>query len=762
MAVGYLAILKYGCIVVPIDVDSPSSRGEMILRDSGAAFVLTSDKTPKAFCPDEVQLISVDVCESGDEESIESGGYGRAPLSGPAVIVYTSGSTGVPKGVVITHANLTHYVVALQQLFSIGRQDVYLLRGSVTLITFARQLVVPLSLGASVVMASPSERKNPLALLALVKRTHVTIFDHVPSFWKGVEAALSHLRESERQSLFDLKVRLVAAGGENVSRDVIRFWFSAFRENVAFYHLYGQTEGTGVVSAFLITPSDAAGDLPIPVGNPVTGMGMRILDENLEPVADYEKGEICIYGQGVAMGYWNRSSLSGSVFLSGAEIGNALGLGEGSRIYKTGDYGRRREDGEIEFLGRIDNQVKIRGHRVELAEIEKAIQAYPGIGEAVVVNCPGESGDPLLIGYFEARQPVEASALLMFLRDILSPHMIPSRYAQLQRFPLVGSGKVDRKALQSPEFTNLARASSGGGRPLDDLELRIAKVWEAVLEVERVGSDDSFFGFGGDSLKAVALILALEKEFGFSIPVEGFQQFSTVESFANDIKTKWGEPTKRVSCSLSEEEYRTQLMTILGTELRQVKPGSLIVQINENGGMPPLFWCFNSPQKEMSALARNLPESQPLFGLLSSIQLENTQDALERVAAHYVDELLGLFPDGSFRLGGNCRGAKVVCEMIRLFQGRGIVLEKVCLLEFFHPDLYQFEGDLCLLFGRHSHLKRYELLKFDQEGWDAPFVKLPLAEWIDCAHGVFFDDGNIGDLSAKVKRWLYSDREEGK
>jgi acyl carrier protein len=490
-------------------------------------------------------------------------------------------------------------------------------------------------------------------------------------------------------------------------------------------------------------------------------MGMDVLDEQLQPVPDCEKGEICIYGSGVAMGYWNKSASTDNSFVLRSHGSNTKSAQNHAVIYKTGDFGRRRSDGQIEFLGRIDNQINIRGHRVELVEIEKAMNAHPLIDQAVVVACHNESGEPQVLSYFQAKQRVEISDLMLFLRDLLAPHMLPSRYTQITEFPLTSSGKVDRQALQSPEFTVQAFTNKMREirRSPDDFQQRIADLWKAVLEVEEVRIDDDFFELGGNSLKAITLILALEKKLGFSLPIAEFHKFSTVENMANDIKTM-GSQAKSISRILNDREYKKLLMIILGSKLNQVKPGSLMLKINEDGHLPPLFWCFNSPQKEMSSLARRLPESQPLYGMISSVPLENNEVTLKKVAAHYVEECLQHFPVGPYRLGGNCRGAKVIVEMIRLFEARNIKVEKLCLLEYFHPDLYTFDGDLCLLFGRYSHLRRYELLKFDQEGWEKPFTKQPRAEWLNCAHGVFFDDHNVEGLSENVRQWLYSESEE--
>jgi amino acid adenylation domain-containing protein len=763
MVIGYFAILKYGCIAVPIDTDSVPARRKMILTDSGAAFVLVRAKFHELLSQDGLELINVDIRESETEaeKPVQNECSVTIPLTKPALIIYTSGSTGVPKGVVVTHANLAHYVSALQSLFTIKKDDVYLFRGSISLIVSARQLLMPLSLGASVVMATDAERKDPLKLLALVKSARVTIFDHVPSFWKGLEAALLHIEEGERLLLFDLDVRVVAAGGESLPVEIARFLFAAFKRDTAFYNLYGQTEGTGVVSAHRITQSDISSRSPIPVGMPVMGMRMWVVDEMLQPLTDNKKGEICIFGNGVAMGYWNRVALTDKYFVLRAHDRNGSADQSHVRIYRTGDYGRYREDGEIELLGRIDNQVKIRGHRVELEEIEKAMQEYPLIDKAVVVSCPNEFGEAMILAYFQAGQHVETVGLITFLSGILAPHMLPTRYMQIAQFPMTGSGKVDRQVLHSPEFKNQASTNRYRviRRPLDELQQRIAKVWQTVLDVEEVSIDDNFFSLGGDSLKAITLILSVEKELGYSIPIEEFNQFSSIERFTNDIRTRRHQ-NSRVSGSLNDQEYKKLLMIILGSKIPQLKPGSLMLQINNNGHLPPLFWCFNEPQKEMSALAGRLPGSQPLFGLVSSVPLENNQATLEKVAAHYVDELSSHFPNGPFRLGGNCRGAKVVCEMIRMFHARNIKVESVCLLEFFHPDLYRFDGELCLLFGRYSHLQRFDLLKFDQEGWEKPFKKRPRAEWINCEHGVFFEEQNVEDLARNIRQWLYGGNAE--
>lgn len=757
MVAGYLAILSNGCIVVPIDPESPPKRRQIILQDSNLKFCLTQDKFCKTLTEEGVTLISIDqktpttpIITRQAEERVAN------TPDDPALIVYTSGSTGHPKGVIISHGNLVHYVTALKHSLKIKEQDAYLLRGSISLIVSARQLLAPLSLGASVVIATDVERKDPLKLLSLVKSARVTILDHVPSFWKGLESTVSGLDENQKKALFDLDVRLVAAGGENTSKEIVRFWFEHFKKNTEFFNIYGQTEGTGVVSKHKITETDLTNG-SIPIGKPLKGIKVHVLDKNLRPVIKGEKGEICISGGGAAKGYWGKQSLTDECFVTRAFFNDELGKAVQERIYKTGDYGLYRQDGEIELLGRLDNQINIRGYRVELGEIEKAMCTHPLIDQAAIINRPNESGEAEIFGYFIAAQNIEPSKLIAFLLELIPIYMIPSRYVQLEEFPQTTSGKVDYMLLKSSDFHPSTASNTARQEPQNELQHRLKKVWESILNIKNIGINESFFDLGGNSLKAIELITSTEKEFGFSIAVEKLHQLSTIENMANDIKATETDKTKSVSSHLSYPEYKKLLTIILGSKICQVRPGSLILKLNEKGQRTPLFWCFNSPQEEMSALAKHLPEDQPLYGLISSVPLENTQEAIEKVAAHYADDLLELFPNGRFRLGGNCRGAKVMCEMVPMLSDRGVHIEKLCLLEFFHPNFYQFKGDLCLLFGRYSYLKRFKLVKFGKKGWDKPFLKTPMAEWIYCGHGLFFNEKNITSLSAKIRQWLYDE-----
>lgn len=750
MVAAYLAILQYGGIVVPIDPESPQQRLRTILQDSGLKYVLTQSHYMDRLLREQLRPIPVDGdipagCATPVPEQ-------RPDAGAPALIIYTSGSTGRPKGVVLSHANLFHYAQSLQQLFDVQASDVYLLRGNIALIVAARQLLMPLACGASVVIASAEDRADPLELLALVRQTGVTIFDHVPSYWKGLRLLLDRLPSAEAKALFDSQARIVAAGGERVDKQVAQLWFERFRPGTEFYNIYGQTEGTGVVAAHRIDPADLEHHAAIPVGKAVRGMQMLVLDQDQRPVPPARKGEICIAGAGVALGYWQQPALTARHFLNWSGLAATPGA---DILYKTGDYGLLREDGEIEFLGRMDNQVNIRGYRVELSEIESALSCHPQIATAAVVVRTDDAGEPEILGYFTATDGIDIPALRQQLSQQLPHYMLPSRLIALDTLPLTSSGKVDHGQLRLQEHAAIGSLQRRIDRPVNELQRQLVKIWQDVLCTDQVGISDNFFDLGGTSLKAVSLVTAIETELGLTVPLAKLRKLSTIAALTEDIAGWPDTAPGPVSAHLRDEDYKRMLSIMAGTRIAQFKPGSLVLQLNASGSEPPFFWCFNAPQQEMSALAARLPRNQPMYGMLSSVPLRNDQTTLEQVAAHYVDELLEILPNGPFWLGGNCRGAKVVCEMVRLFEQRDTPVEKICLLEFFHPRLNAYEGELCLAFGRHSDLKRHEPLSLERTDWARPFVKEPEINWIECGHGVFFDDENIQSLADIVQRWLH-------
>ena len=446
--------------------------------------------------------------------------------------------------------------------------------------------------------------------------------------------------------MFDCKVRLVMAGGEVVTNQIATFWLKHFKRNTRFYNIYGQTEGTGVVSAYTISRSDLDGSSNISIGEAINSMQIHILSPELLPVTAHEPGEIYISGRGVAVGYLNQPELTAERFFLMPPTDNQP---EHIKVYRTGDLGRYRHDGTIEFLGRMDNQVSIKGRRIDLNEIQCALSDHPLIEETQVIALSDTHGEQILLAYFVSPSAAKPGPdeIRKFLLKKIPAYMTPSKYISLKSFPLTTSGKIDRQALFSAEYTQLEFLHTCMSAPVNDLQRSLKTVWEDVLATGGISIHDDFFNLGGDSLKGLHLISEIEKSIGCFVPMEALYTFSTIARMADAIESYSDSKTNSASTSLTLEEHKTMLSIISSCGIPSLKPGSLVLRIHERGNLAPLFWCFNAPGKEMTALAELLPDEQPLYGLLSSVPLENSLAAMQKVAAHYVDELLELVSRGS-------------------------------------------------------------------------------------------------------------------
>lgn len=280
----------------------------------------------------------------------------------------------------------------------------------------------------------------------------------------------------------------------------------------------------------------------------------------------------------------------------------------------------------------------------------------------------------------------------------------------------------------------------------------IKKVWEEVLLKENITNQDQFSELGGDASKVVEIVFYLEEKLQMELPVEVMIMMATIEEMAFAIKALKKEKILKSDYLTAQQIIKLQMnMASLGN---LVKEDSLMVKINEDGNLPPLFWCFNVPGQEVLALSKHLSSNQPLYALVSSVSLGKAEETLENIAAHYVDEIIKLYPEGPYYLGGNCRGAKVMCEVVFQLQARGKHVDGLCLLEFFHPQLYDFTGKFVLMFGEMSEFERHKLLNWGEEGWQDKFKKAPEVFFIPCAHGQFFLDKNIKHLVKGIHHYL--------
>lgn len=522
MAVGILGILKTGAAYVPLDPNYPQDRLDYMLGDSGVLVLLTECNHAKRF-EDKIKKIVLVDAESVINTHEDSCVNISTDPTNAAYVIYTSGTTGNPKGVVVTHRNLSSYVHSLPSALGLNPADKYLHSASISFSSSVRQLMVPLSIGATVVIASTERLRDPNALFEFIAQERVTVLDFVPSFWRSCVQALG-TKMSEND------VRLLLSASEPFPAIVCNELTKLVKPNVRIINMYGQTETTGIISYFPVNPAETNGSGIMPIGSPISHATMHILDETLNPVIGDVAGELYIGGNGVARGYLNRSELTAERF-----IRNPFSEDDDARLYRTGDLAHYLPSGAIEYLGRIDDQVKIRGFRVELGEIEAVINQFSDVGEAVV-NAHEQDGDKRLAAYVVSLSgsKIDTDELRKFLKQKLPDYMLPFAYVQLEKIPLTPNGKIDRKALPEPE-RNTSRSREDYAEPMTETEKTVVRIWGETLGVENIGLHDDFFDLGGHSLLATQTLVKIANETGVLLRVADLFDTPTVSDIARKL-----------------------------------------------------------------------------------------------------------------------------------------------------------------------------------------------------------------------------------
>ncbi|HEX8128485.1 MAG TPA: amino acid adenylation domain-containing protein [Pyrinomonadaceae bacterium] len=480
MVVGLLAILKAGGVYVPLDPQYPRERIAFMLEDTRAPVLLTQERLLESLPSTGARVVRLD----GQWDEIARHDKDNLPASTKpsnlAYVIYTSGSTGRPKGVAIKHRNAVTFLHWALEVFDEQQLAGVLASTSICFDLSVFEIFAPLSRGGRIILA-----ENALALPTLPAAHQVTLINTVPSA----------IAELVRMHGIPASVRTVNLAGEALKLSLVQNIYEQPTIEQVF-NLYGPSEDTTYSTYTLVKRGQTT---PMTVGRPVANTQVHLLDASLQPVPRGVAGELCLSGDGLARGYLNRPELTAEKF-----IPNPFGTKPGSRLYRTGDLARYRADGEIEYLGRVDHQVKLRGFRIELGEIEAALVSYVGVREAVAVVREDAAGDKRLVAYLAA--PTEYAPSVKQLRDYLKeklPHyMIPSTFVVLEALPLTPNGKVNRAALPEPVEARPELAATYV-MPRTKAEAAIAAVWQEILGVEHVGVNDNFFDLGGHSLLMV-------------------------------------------------------------------------------------------------------------------------------------------------------------------------------------------------------------------------------------------------------------------
>jgi amino acid adenylation domain-containing protein len=612
MHVAVLGIGRAGAAYLPIDPGSPEERTAFILADSGATATVTDDDT---------------------ETALRSPGAVPPPLeSDPARLlytIYTSGSTGKPKGVLVEERSVVNLLDGFGAAIPLGPGDTLLAVVPLAFDVSVLDLYWPLTRGARIVVATREEVVNPKALIARIERSGATHMQATPSTWRM-------LVDAGWRGAPQLRA---ISGGEPLPVPLADALLARSRE---LWNVYGPTEATVWATMHRVR---AAGEPPA-IGAPIPNVGVFVIDEQVRQVPDGVIGELAIGGAGVARGYLRRPELTADRF-----VPNTIAPDLSDRLYRTGDLARVRADGTLECLGRLDTQVKLHGHRIELGEVEAALVALAGVAAAVAV-VRTEGGEQRMIAYVVPAPgaALGGGALRRALARSLPAYMIPSAIVLLETLPLNGNGKVDRGALPPPPPR--APGDDAHVAPRTSTERRLTAIWEEVLDVRPIGVTDDFFELGATSIAAARVFDRIERELGARLPLSPLFAAPTVERLAALIDGGTA-PERRSS----------------------------LVAIQPHGALPPVFCVHGGAGTilHFHALARLLGAEQPFYGL----QMRGLYGGaaphftVEAMAAHYLRELRAVQPRGPYRIGGYCFGALVAFEMARRLEARG---ERVALL----------------------------------------------------------------------------------
>ena len=514
LVVAVLGVLKAGGAYVPMDTSHPPRRLQAVLEDAAPPVLLTQSKLLARLPEHSGKAVCLDL----DREEIERHEVGNlaaaATADNLAYVMYTSGSTGTPKGALICHRSLCNFVTWAQRIFPLDETDRVPFKTPFTFDASVWELYAPLVAGAQQILAPPEVPWDLDELVATIRRHEVTIVKLVPSL---LRLLLDHPGFANCGFL-----RRVLCGGEALPTELA----ASLRErsDAVLYNVYGPTEATVDASWYTCDPDDEQTIQPI--GQAVDNVRLYLLDSNLEPVPRGTPAELYIGGVGVARGYLNRPELTAECFVPDPFVTDP-----DARLYKTGDLARFRQDGELEFLGRLDHQVKIHGQRIELGEIELALNAHPGIRQSVVAGHAAESDRSRLVAYFVRADGGETTSeeLKAFLRESLPEPMVPSVFVVLDELPMTRHGKIDRKALPEPQ------QSAGDAKtyvaPHGKVEVALAGIWADLLGFDRVGTHDNFFELGGDSIVSIQVV-SRAREAGIGLTPRMMFQYHTIAELA--------------------------------------------------------------------------------------------------------------------------------------------------------------------------------------------------------------------------------------
>ena len=650
MMVGLMAILKSGGAYLPIDPTYPPERISFMLEDSKARILLTQNSFKARYQTD---LTTIDVA---DESVYRNSGENLTNLNQSgnlAYVIYTSGSTGKPKGIMIEHRNVTNFIAGMTSTIDFAAHKTILCLTTISFDIFVLETMVPLTNGLTIVIAGEAEQNDPSVLGELISQKQIEILQATPSRMQ--------MLTQEKDGLRNMKpIKVLMVGGEAFPKPLLETLKQI--KGMRIYNMYGPTETTVWSTVKELTETEE-----ISIGKPIANTQVYVVNKANQPQPIGVAGELWIGGDGLARGYLDRPELMEEKYIQ-----NPLERGE--RVYRTGDLARFSPNGEIEFLGRIDHQVKIRGYRIELGEIENRLLSHEAVKETVVVAKAETNGNQYLCAYVVGDRELTIPELREHLAKELPEYMIPSYFIQLEKLPHTPNGKVDRKELPDPKLFHIQNDEYL--EPRNETEQELVKVWQEVLEIDRISITDNFFLIGGNSIKAVQVIARLNE---YSLNIQELLQHSTIAELSEYIHK---EKTKKEQREIGN--HRTINQSFHSSQIRQ-KMLDGIEPYNE------VFYknCFYNA---LFPVIRYLGREPLAFMVEDVFKYDLSKDSKMKLDVDFIPgrDILETFSDLEIEVNVKEQSSNIINDTIdALLNHRPVIIPVDCYYEPIREDTYQ-------------------------------------------------------------------------
>ena len=639
MIAGLIGVLKAGGAYLPMDPEYPQDRIKYMLEDSGTEILVTEKFIGGKLTEMNVDMVCVDDEEIYQNESRNLDLIGTS--EDIAYLIYTSGSTGKPKGVMVEHHPLNNFIYGIADLIDFAPEKSILALTTISFDIFGLETLLPLIRGLKVVIATEEEQKDTRALGRVIRMNNIDMLQMTPSRMKMLMNDENNVKCLE-------DVQEIMVGGEAFPETLL----GEIRKvtDAKVYNMYGPTETTIWSSVKDLSTADE-----ITIGRPIANTAIHIVNKSgkLQPVG--VGGELCIAGDGLARGYLNRPDLTDDKFVPNPYTDKEIPV-TSQKMYRTGDLARWQPDGEIEFLGRIDHQVKVRGYRIEPGEIESRLAKHEAILETVVVARKGSSNDKYLCAYLVSVEELEVKEIKEYLSADLPDYMIPSYFIQIDEMPYTPNGKIDRKGLPEPEGDIVTGVEYVP--PTNEIEEKLVEIWEEVLGIDKIGINHNFFEIGGNSINIIKVISLINKEFtGVQIPMSELFLRPTIAEVANNLFTE--DPLNDLDCIVrlnKPVEGRKNMFIIHNRE-------GIIYQYKE--------------------LAKLLEGDYNFYGIQARglLKREKLPETIEDMVTDYICEMKAVQPEGPYIIGGFCYGNWLAYIMVQMLEEKGVDIEKLLLID---------------------------------------------------------------------------------